>query len=54
MSIRDSSACIVFDYGQKSGRWGFDPQQKKSIFSSSLCVQTGSEVHTASYPMYLI
>jgi hypothetical protein len=29
----------------------FDPLQGQRIFPSSLCVQTGSEAHPASYPM---
>jgi hypothetical protein len=33
-----------------AGRPGFDPRQGQRMFSS-LCVQTGSEAHPASYPM---
>jgi hypothetical protein len=29
----------------------FDPRQKRKDFSSSLCVQTGSEAHPASCTM---
>jgi hypothetical protein len=35
----------------RTGRTGFDPQQRQRIISSSLCVQTSSEAHPASYPM---
>jgi hypothetical protein len=34
-----------------TGRSRFDPRQGQRIFSSSLCVQTGSETHPASYTM---
>jgi hypothetical protein len=37
---------VVPDYRQP----GFDPRQRQRIFSSSLCVQTSSEAHLASYP----
>jgi hypothetical protein len=32
-------------------RSGFDPRQRQMIFSSNLCVQTGSEAHPASCTM---
>jgi hypothetical protein len=34
-----------------TGSSEFDPRQKQKDFSSSLFVQTGSEIHLASYPM---
>jgi hypothetical protein len=34
-----------------TGRSRFDPRQRKEIFSSSLCVQTGSGAHPASCTM---
>jgi hypothetical protein len=30
--------------------WDFDPQQRQRIFTYSLCVQTSSEAHPASFP----
>jgi hypothetical protein len=32
-----------------TGRPGFDPRQRQRFFSSSLCVQTNSQTHPASY-----
>jgi hypothetical protein len=34
-----------------TGQSGFDPRQRQKDFSSSLCVQTGSGAHPASYSM---
>jgi hypothetical protein len=34
-----------------TGRLRFDPRQRRKDFSSSLCVQTGSEAHLASCTM---
>jgi hypothetical protein len=42
------SVCLTTDW--TTGRSGFDPRQRRG-FSSSLCVQTGSGAHPASYPM---
>jgi hypothetical protein len=44
-----SSVSTVSDWN--TGRSGFDPQQRKGFFSSSLCVETGSEAHPASCTM---
>jgi hypothetical protein len=35
----------------QTGQPGFVPQLRQRIFSSSLCVQTSSEAHPASYAM---
>jgi hypothetical protein len=35
----------------RTGRPGIDLRQRQRIFFSSLCVQTGSGAHPASYPM---
>jgi hypothetical protein len=45
---RGSSGSIVYDYGLEDR--GSIPDRAED-FSSSLCVQTGSEAHPASYPM---
>jgi hypothetical protein len=45
---RGSSVSTVFDY--RLDDWGSTPAETKD-FSSSLCVQTSSEAHPASYPM---
>jgi hypothetical protein len=37
--------------GWTTGRSRFDPQQRRKDFSSSLCVQSGSEAHPASCTM---
>jgi hypothetical protein len=43
-----SSVSIVSGYGlDLTGRSRFDPRQRRKDFSSSLCVQTGSEAHPA-------
>jgi hypothetical protein len=34
-----------------TGQTGFDPRHRQKNFFSSLCVQTSSEAHPASYPM---
>jgi hypothetical protein len=41
----------VFSVWLHTGQLGFDHQQMQNDFSSSLCDQTGSEAHPASYPM---
>lgn len=45
---RDSSVSKVTSY--ELDDWGFIPNGGKG-FSSSLCIQTGSEAHPTSYPM---
>jgi hypothetical protein len=46
-----SSVIIVSDYGlDDQAIWVRSPAWSK-IFSSNLCVQTGSEAHTASFTM---
>jgi hypothetical protein len=37
-------------YGLDDRAIEFDPRQRQKDFSSSLCVQTGSGAHPASYP----
>jgi hypothetical protein len=37
------------DYGLDDRAIKFDPRQRRKDFSPSLCVQTGSEAHPASY-----
>jgi hypothetical protein len=41
-----SLVTAVFNFTSASG---FDPRQRRKDFSSSLCVQTGSGPHSASY-----
>jgi hypothetical protein len=49
---RGSSVSIVSGYGLDDRTIsGFDPRQRRKDFSSSLCVQTGSEAHPASFQM---
>jgi hypothetical protein len=48
---RVSSGSIVSDYGLNDRAIGFDPRQGQRIFSSSLCVHTGSGAHPASCTM---
>jgi hypothetical protein len=40
--------CLATDW--MTGRYRFDPRQSRKDFLSSLCVQTGSGAHPASYP----
>jgi hypothetical protein len=46
-----SSVSIVFDYGLDDQAIGVPSPAEAKDFSSSLCVQTGSGAHPASYPM---
>jgi hypothetical protein len=48
---RVSSGSIVSDYGLDDRAIGFRSQAEAKDFSSSLCVQTGSEAHPASCTM---
>jgi hypothetical protein len=48
---RCSSGSIVSDYGLDDRAIGVRSPAGAKDFSSSLCVQTGSETHPASYPM---
>jgi hypothetical protein len=41
--------CLTMDW--TTGKSRFGPRQKQKDFSSSLCVQTGSEAHPASCQM---
>jgi hypothetical protein len=41
--------CLARDW--MTGRSRFDPRQRQKEFFSSLCVQTGSGAHRASYSM---
>jgi hypothetical protein len=47
--VAQSVLCLTTDW--TTGRSGFDPLQGQGIFSSNLCVQTGSGVHPASCQM---
>jgi hypothetical protein len=47
---RGSSGSIVSDYGLDDRAIEVDPRRAED-FSSSLCVQTSSGAHPASYPM---
>jgi hypothetical protein len=42
---------MVFDYGMDDRAIGVRSSAEAKDFSSSLCVQTGSEAHPASCPM---
>jgi hypothetical protein len=44
--VAQSVQCLTMDW--TTGRSGFDPRQGQRIFSSNLCVQTGSGAHPAS------
>jgi hypothetical protein len=44
--VAQSVYCLTTDWTT-----GVHPRQRQRIFSSSLCVQTGSGAHLASYPM---
>jgi hypothetical protein len=46
-----TSVTIVSGYGLDNRQSRFDPRQRRKDFSSSLCVQTGSESHPASCTM---
>jgi hypothetical protein len=46
-----SSVSIVSDYRLANRAIGVQSPAEAKYFSSSLCVQTGSEAHPASYPM---
>jgi hypothetical protein len=48
-----SSVSIVSDYRLVDQTTGIIAPEQAKGFSSSLCVQTSSEVHRASYPMGL-
>jgi hypothetical protein len=48
---RVAKAVWCLTTGWTTGRSGFDPRQRRKDFSSSLCVQTGSEAHPASCTM---
>jgi hypothetical protein len=48
---RDSSGSIVSDYGLDDRAIGVRSPAWTKDFSSSLCVQTGSGAHPASYTM---
>jgi hypothetical protein len=48
---RGSSVSIVSSYGRRPGYRRSTPGRGKIIFSSSLCVQTGSGAHPASCTM---
>jgi hypothetical protein len=48
---RGSSGIIVSDYGLDDGAIEVQSPSGAEHFSSSPCVQTGSEAHPASYPM---
>jgi hypothetical protein len=47
--VAQSVQCLTTDW--TTGRSGFDPRQRRKDFSSSLCVQTGSEAHPTSYTL---
>jgi hypothetical protein len=47
--VAQAVQCLTTDW--MTGRSGFDPRQMQRIFSSSLCVHTGSEAHPASCTM---
>jgi hypothetical protein len=47
--VAQSVQCLATDW--TTGRWGFDPRQRRKDFSSSLCVQTDSGAHPASCTM---
>jgi hypothetical protein len=47
--VAQSVKCLTTDW--TAGRSRFDPRQKQKHFFSSLCVQTGSEAHSASCSM---
>jgi hypothetical protein len=51
MSSRGSSVSIVSDYGLNDRAIGVRSSAGAEDFSSSLCVQTGSEAHPASCTM---
>jgi hypothetical protein len=51
---RGSSVGIVSDYGLDNRAIRGSIPSKGKRFSSSLCVQTGSEVHPASCPMGIV
>jgi hypothetical protein len=53
LSIQEpgSSVSIVSDYGLEDRAIGVRSPAGAKDFSSSLCVQTGSEAHRASCPM---
>jgi hypothetical protein len=42
---------VVSGYGLDDRATGFRSPAEEKHFSSSLCIQTTSEVHSASYPM---
>jgi hypothetical protein len=44
-------SCLVYSLMYKNVRWWNDNVYMAEDFSSSPCVQTGSEAHPASYPM---
>jgi hypothetical protein len=46
-----SSSSLVSEYGLDDRAIGVRPPAEAKDFSSSLCVQTGSEAHPASCPM---
>jgi hypothetical protein len=48
---RGSSGSIVSDYGLDDRAIEVRSPREAEDFSSSLCVQTGSGAHPASYPM---
>jgi hypothetical protein len=47
--VAQSVQCLTMDW--TTGRSGFNPRQGQRIFSSNLCVKTGSEAHPASCTM---
>jgi hypothetical protein len=47
--VAQSVQCLAT--GWTTGRWRFDPRQRRKNFSSNLCVQTGYGAHPASCTM---
>jgi hypothetical protein len=49
--FKGSSVSVVSDYRLEDWAVGVSSPEEAMDFSSSLCVQTSSEAHAASYPM---